>query len=256
MKILALLNDVRCASERGLVSYNVGCDELIKILQDLIAAESKLADHKDSIAAKDELIIEIKEKRAESVQVSEPVAQSITEQGLREILNSFNKWFSRSDLGIHGCIRNFEKDVIDLYLCHEGRTLLAKLNEHREPELSVEPVGYMDSAGDIVEQIIIKQVCGNENNSRYQIPVYAHYPQFTANKAEVPDIQEMVNRFLGWKLPENFHPDCGISFKHNTAWGVYPNNWPIGTNLLTADQAKEMFEYALSKPLPPLKDGE
>jgi hypothetical protein len=61
-----------------------------------------------------------------------------------------------------------------------------------------------------------------------------------------PNIAAMVNRFLGWRLPKDFYPDCGITFKHNEAWGPYPNNWPIGTNLFTADQAKAMFEYVLS----------
>lgn len=60
-----------------------------------------------------------------------------------------------------------------------------------------------------------------------------------------PDIADMVNRFLGWKLPKDFSPDCGITFKHNETWGEYPNGWPIGTNLFTADQAKAMFEHCL-----------
>lgn len=54
--------------------------------------------------------------------------------------------------------------------------------------------------------------------------------------------KKMVDRFLAWRLPETFAPDCGISFKR-------PNDpsfaWPVGTNLLTADEAKEMFEYVL-----------
>lgn len=56
-----------------------------------------------------------------------------------------------------------------------------------------------------------------------------------------PDIATMVNRFLGWKLPQNFNPDAGISFVPST----HPLSWPIGTNLLTADQAKAMIEYLL-----------
>jgi hypothetical protein len=56
-----------------------------------------------------------------------------------------------------------------------------------------------------------------------------------------PDVDAMVSRFLGWKLPEMFVPDCGISF---TPLG-HPHSWPVGTNLLTADQAKAMFEYCL-----------
>lgn len=60
-------------------------------------------------------------------------------------------------------------------------------------------------------------------------------------------IRHMVNRFLSWKLPKNFYPDSFISFdreKHDT-WGGYPNSWPTGTNLFTADQAKAMLEHLL-----------
>lgn len=60
-------------------------------------------------------------------------------------------------------------------------------------------------------------------------------------------IDKMVDRFLGWKLPEDFHPDCGISFKREcNEHTAYPSkNEPIGTNLFTAEQAKQMFEYCL-----------
>lgn len=60
------------------------------------------------------------------------------------------------------------------------------------------------------------------------------------------DINEMVNRFLGWKLPKDFFPDCGISFdgRGPDARG-YDRGWPTGTNLFHAGQAKEMFQYCL-----------
>ena len=61
-------------------------------------------------------------------------------------------------------------------------------------------------------------------------------------------IDMLVNRFLMWKLPENFSPDCGISFKPSTPYSgdeFGNSSWPIGTNLLTADQAKQMLEYIL-----------
>lgn len=59
---------------------------------------------------------------------------------------------------------------------------------------------------------------------------------------EKTTIDKMVDRFLSWKLPEDFAPDCGISFTPpNTA-----HSWPIGTNLLTAEQAKKMIEHILS----------
>lgn len=31
-------------------------------------------------------------------------------------------------------------------------------------------------------------------------------------------IKHMVNRFLSWKLPDNFNPDAGISFKARADW--------------------------------------
>jgi hypothetical protein len=63
-------------------------------------------------------------------------------------------------------------------------------------------------------------------------------------------IKHMVNRFLGWRLPENLCPDAGISFKpeynveYNAARGKPPNRHePVGTNLLSAEQAEAMVRY-------------
>lgn len=57
-------------------------------------------------------------------------------------------------------------------------------------------------------------------------------------------IDQAVDRFLCWRLPENFAPDCGISFvKVN-----HPTSWPTGTNLFTADQAKAMLAH-VAEPL-------
>ena len=58
-------------------------------------------------------------------------------------------------------------------------------------------------------------------------------------------IKHMVNRFLGWKLPENFSPDAGISFKaafnEHTAHPM--KHEPTGTNLFDATQADAMVRY-------------
>lgn len=62
---------------------------------------------------------------------------------------------------------------------------------------------------------------------------------FTAADAIAPPVGKMVDRFLGWKLPQDFAPDAGISFTPST----HPLGWPVGTNLLAATQAKEMFEH-------------
>ncbi len=63
-----------------------------------------------------------------------------------------------------------------------------------------------------------------------------------ASSPRAPDVKALVDRFLGWKLPRDFSPDCGISFTPpvNPEWG------PSGTNLLSADQARQMFEYVLA----------
>lgn len=55
------------------------------------------------------------------------------------------------------------------------------------------------------------------------------------------DVDKMVDRFLGWELPKNFSPDAGISFKASNN----PTCWPVGTNLFTAEQAKEMIRHML-----------
>lgn len=75
-----------------------------------------------------------------------------------------------------------------------------------------------------------------------------------ARKQSVPDVSRMVDRFLGWKLPKDFGPDCGISFKRESDYD-HPIHGrtkyePIGTNLLYAGQAREMIEYMLAAAAP------
>lgn len=53
---------------------------------------------------------------------------------------------------------------------------------------------------------------------------------------------EMVGRFLGWKLPQDFAPDCYVSFDKERAAEVL---WPTGTNLLHAGQVKDMLNHVL-----------
>ena len=55
-------------------------------------------------------------------------------------------------------------------------------------------------------------------------------------------IKHMVDRFLSWKLPENFRPDAGISY----AGKAHPNHPdPSGTNLLDVVQAEALVRYML-----------
>ena len=53
-------------------------------------------------------------------------------------------------------------------------------------------------------------------------------------------IDYLVGRFLAWELPKTVCSDTCVSD---------PNYNPrYGTNLLTADEAKQMFEYLFNKP--------
>lgn len=60
------------------------------------------------------------------------------------------------------------------------------------------------------------------------------------------NIDAMVDRFLAWPVPKDFAPDAGIQFNSS----AHPNGWPVGTNLLTAAQAKAMFEHVLAGTTP------
>lgn len=58
-------------------------------------------------------------------------------------------------------------------------------------------------------------------------------------------IKHMVDRFLGWKLPDNFNPDGGISFEKTRNSGT-PHEFksePSGTNLFDAAQTDAMVRY-------------
>ena len=66
----------------------------------------------------------------------------------------------------------------------------------------------------------------------------------------VPDVREMVNRFLGWRLPDDFKPDAGISFNPGPTQHL-PHCWPTGTCLFTAAQAEQMVRHMLAAPQPP-----
>lgn len=58
-------------------------------------------------------------------------------------------------------------------------------------------------------------------------------------------IKYMVNRFLGWRLPEDFQPDGGISFKptYNEGTPYEGRHQPSGTSLFNASQAEAMIRH-------------
>ena len=62
-------------------------------------------------------------------------------------------------------------------------------------------------------------------------------------------IKHMVDRFLGWRLPEDFRPDCGIQFDADAAKKLNPRNGryePNGTNLFDYNQAEAMVRHMLT----------
>ena len=67
-------------------------------------------------------------------------------------------------------------------------------------------------------------------------------PKSAPAKLAISD--EMVGRFLSWPLPDDFAPDCGISFIRSP----HTNMIPTGTNLLHFGQAKAMLEHCINGP--------
>jgi hypothetical protein len=61
-------------------------------------------------------------------------------------------------------------------------------------------------------------------------------------------IKHMVDRFLSWRLPDDFDPDAGISFKaaYNEHTTFPMRHEPVGTNLLTAVQAEAMVRHMIT----------
>ena len=73
-------------------------------------------------------------------------------------------------------------------------------------------------------------------------------------------IKHMVNRLLMWRLPEDFNPDGGISFKRyfNECTDHPMRHEPVGTNLLDYTQAEQMVRYMVeglaAAPAPPSRE--
>ncbi len=62
-------------------------------------------------------------------------------------------------------------------------------------------------------------------------------------------IKHMVDRFLAWRLPEDFRPDGGIHFDADAAKKLDPRNLryePNGTNLFDARQAEAMVRHMVA----------
>ncbi len=64
----------------------------------------------------------------------------------------------------------------------------------------------------------------------------------TASVSE-EQIKHLVNRFLCYPFPSDLNPDGGISYRRSETSIKFNHPGPVGTNLLTADQAEAMVRY-------------
>lgn len=108
-------------------------------------------------------------------------------------------------------------------------------------------------SGLVAFEPLVRDAIGNTNynvlmlSKNEAVVILSKQQGNTEMKLTDAQIKHMVDRFLGWRLPENFTPDCGISFKascnENTA---YPSKHePTGTNLFSATQAEAMVRYMI-----------
>lgn len=92
-----------------------------------------------------------------------------------------------------------------------------------------------------------RRSCGDDTGKEYNNilddifeKVLNLFPTHPIPQKAQEGLKEAVDRFLCWELPKDFMPDGGISYS------PIKGHTPIGTNLLTATQAEQMFSRCLS----------
>lgn len=71
------------------------------------------------------------------------------------------------------------------------------------------------------------------------------FRELLKEKSDESMAKKMARRFLCWKLPRDFSPDGFVKFDRSRTSYSDPYGWPVGTNLLTEEQAVEMFECCM-----------
>lgn len=133
---------------------------------------------------------------------------------------------------------------------------MTTLAAYTGPTPDVGYVGYLNvGLGDKGVIITVRpESADGSGSARVTIPVDAAKVAFEEALAAlhgVPlsdtQIKHMVNRFLGWKLPENFNPDGGVSFEPvgNRGSQHEYRNEPIGTNVFDYTQAEAMVRHMI-----------
>lgn len=87
-------------------------------------------------------------------------------------------------------------------------------------------------------------------NLGHDAPDVSYGLPLAARADQNAQIKRMVERFLSWRLPENFDPDGGISFTptFNEQTAHPMRHEPLGTNLLDYTQAEAMVRHILEGP--------
>ena len=122
-------------------------------------------------------------------------------------------------------------------------TLIERLEalKHNKSPLNPQEYAYETAVNMCIA--LVKQSLSSQETSPTSEPVGVD-EQSTIGEFMLTDeqIKYMRDRFLGWKLPENFSPDGGISFTKKPYNHV---NEPYGTNVFDAQQADQMIRYML-----------
>lgn len=83
-------------------------------------------------------------------------------------------------------------------------------------------------------------------------------PAPTSKETTMNDAQitHMLDRFLAWRLPKDFRPDNGISYKRPN-YSPDVDATPTGTNLFDAEQARTMIRHMVEgMSAPPIPERE
>ena len=124
-------------------------------------------------------------------------------------------------------------------LAHTARAVAAKDKACRDEVARAMDLGADAKFGFAWEYLlgIVRECCAEEAAPQ-------QHAQAALSDEQI--VKEAVNRFLGWKLPQDFAPDGGVIFNTMSHQFDKSGYWPSGTNLLTEDQAKAMFEYCIA----------
>ncbi len=138
------------------------------------------------------------------------------------------------------------------------QALLDSKNQHPQPVAPVQSGGVDSPAVELLRKFLYELSPLDADASEIEIEAIKKDWKWLSEEAEKLmshltttqsaisvgsiNMDEAVNRFLAWQLPKDFSPDCGIIYApRNTDSPTYP----IGTNLFTAIQAKEMLRHVL-----------